>query len=341
MNQNPTSMSPSLLKICYQFGLTNLSLARVHEYTKMYNKKNRWEDLPSWRIVYFFYLIGLTNLSFEDVLNFKAMRIGANVPKDFPDSIKERKKELVDFAERAIREREYLYNDALITLKDIEKVYATDHVETTALNNVNLQIRTGEFVAIMGPSGCGKSTLLNIIGMLDNPTTGSYEFENWEVAKLSEKHRSVFRKGKIGFIFQSFNLIDELTVFENVALPLNYLGISDAEAKTRTEEVLERMNIMHRRNHFPAQLSGGQQQRVAIARALVGKPRLILADEPTGNLDSANGEEVMKLLSQLNEEGTTIVMVTHSPYDANYASRIINLFDGKVVTEYRRDPVYS
>ncbi len=216
----------------------------------------------------------------------------------------------------------------MIKLKNLEKVYTTEEVETTALNSINLEIKDGEFVAIMGPSGCGKSTLLNILGLLDNPTNGEYHFGDHEVAKYSERQRAQLRKGSIGFVFQSFNLIDELTVFENVELPLLYLKVPSSERKVRVEEVLERMNIMHRRNHFPQQLSGGQQQR-----AIVAKPKVILADEPTGNLDSANGEEVMKLLSQLNEEGTTVIMVTHSPYDANYAHRIINLFDGKVVTE--------
>jgi putative ABC transport system ATP-binding protein len=221
----------------------------------------------------------------------------------------------------------------MIKIKDLSKVYTTEEVETTALNSINIEITQGEFVAIMGPSGCGKSTLLNILGLLDNPSSGEYYFGENEVARYSERQRAQLRKGSIGFVFQSFNLIDELTVFENVELPLLYLKVPSHERKTKVETVLERMNIMHRRNHFPQQLSGGQQQRVAIARAIVAKPRLILADEPTGNLDSANGEEVMKVLSQLNEEGTTIVMVTHSPYDANYAHRIINLFDGKVVTE--------
>jgi len=221
----------------------------------------------------------------------------------------------------------------MIKLKNINKLFSTEEVETTALNNINLEIQDGEFVAIMGPSGCGKSTLLNILGLLDNPSDGEYYFGNEEVAKFKEGERAKLRKGSIGFVFQSFNLIDELTVFENIELPLLYLKVSSADRKQRVDQVLERMNILHRRNHFPPQLSGGQQQRVAISRAIVAKPKMILADEPTGNLDSVNGEEVMKLLSELNEEGTTIIMVTHSPYDANYASRIINLFDGKVVTE--------
>lgn len=221
----------------------------------------------------------------------------------------------------------------MLITKNLQKVYQTDEIETTALNNVNVEIKDGEFVAIMGPSGCGKSTLLNVIGMLDNPSAGEYHFWGEEIAKYSERQRASLRKGSIGFVFQSFNLIDELTVYENVELPLLYLGKSAAERKTMVEEVLQRMKIMHRRDHFPQQLSGGQQQRVAIARAVVAKPKLILADEPTGNLDSTNGEEVMKLLTQLNEEGTTIIMVTHSPHDANYAHRVIHLFDGHVVTE--------
>jgi putative ABC transport system ATP-binding protein len=221
----------------------------------------------------------------------------------------------------------------MIKIDSLTKIYTTEEVETTALNSISIDINDGEFVAIMGPSGCGKSTLLNILGLLDNPSEGEYHFGENEVSRYSERQRAQLRKGSIGFVFQSFNLIDELTVFENVELPLLYLKVPSSERKKKVEAVLERMNIMHRRNHFPQQLSGGQQQRVAIARAIVAKPNLILADEPTGNLDSANGEEVMKVLSQLNEEGTTIIMVTHSPYDANYAHRIINLFDGKVVTE--------
>jgi putative ABC transport system ATP-binding protein len=212
----------------------------------------------------------------------------------------------------------------MIKLKNLEKVYTTEEVETTALNSINMEIKDGEFVAIMGPSGCGKSTLLNILGLLDNPSGGEYFFGENEVAKYSERQRAQLRKGSIGFVFQSFNLIDELTVFENVELPLLYMKVPSEDRKKRVEQVLERMNIMHRRNHFPQQLSGGQQQRVAISRAIVAKPKVILADEPTGNLDSVNGEEVMKLLSELNTEGTTIIMVTHSPYDANYAHRIIN-----------------
>ena len=221
----------------------------------------------------------------------------------------------------------------MIQIKELQKLFSTEEVETTALNGINLEIKEGEFVAIMGPSGCGKSTLLNIVGLLDNPSGGDYNFFGTEVAKMTERKRAQLRKGNIGFVFQSFNLIDELTVFENVELPLIYMDMPTKERKVKVEAVLERMNIMHRRNHFPQQLSGGQQQRVAIARAVVAKPKLILADEPTGNLDSKNGEEVMKLLQQLNEEGTTIIMVTHSSYDAGFSHRIVNLFDGKVVTE--------
>jgi putative ABC transport system ATP-binding protein len=222
---------------------------------------------------------------------------------------------------------------AMIQTKNLQKVFTTDEVETTALNGVSIEINEGEFVAMMGPSGCGKSTLMNILGLLDNPSEGEYYFLGKEVGKVSERQRAQLRKGSIGFVFQSFNLIDELTVFENVELPLLYMKVPASERKQKVELVLERMNIMHRRNHFPQQLSGGQQQRVAIARAVVANPKLILADEPTGNLDSVNGEEVMKLLTGLNDAGTTIIMVTHSPYDAGFAHRIINLFDGKVVTE--------
>jgi putative ABC transport system ATP-binding protein len=221
----------------------------------------------------------------------------------------------------------------MIKAVNLSKVYTTDEVETTALDNVSLEIKEGEFVAIMGPSGCGKSTLLNIMGLLDNPSHGEYHFLNHEVSNFSERQRAGLRKGSIGFIFQSFNLIDELTVFENVELPLLYLKVNTADRKKKVEKVLEHMNIMHRKNHFPQQLSGGQQQRVAIARAVVADPQLILADEPTGNLDSANGEEVMKLLTELNQGGTTIAMVTHSPYDAKFSHRIVNLFDGQIVTE--------
>ncbi len=221
----------------------------------------------------------------------------------------------------------------MIRTVNLKKLYTTEEVETTALDDVNIDINEKEFVAIMGPSGCGKSTLLNLLGMLDNPTSGEYHFLNDEVSKYSERQRANIRKKNIGFVFQSFNLIDELTVFENVELPLLYLGVAANERKKMVEEVLERMQIMHRRDHFPQQLSGGQQQRVAVSRAVVAKPALILADEPTGNLDSANGEEVMNILTQLNEGGTTIVMVTHSPHDSEFAHRVIHLFDGRVVTE--------
>jgi len=221
----------------------------------------------------------------------------------------------------------------MIELHDLSRVYRTNDVETTALNHVNLEIEKGEFIAIMGPSGCGKSTLLNILGMLDKPSGGQYFFLDEEVSKHSERQRAHLRKENIGFIFQSFNLIDELTVFENVELPLLYLGYSSAERKERVSEVLEQMEIMPRKNHFPQQLSGGQQQRVAVGRAVISKPKLILADEPTGNLDSAHGEEVMKLLGELHESGTTIIMVTHSPAYAEYSHRIIHLFDGHIVSE--------
>ncbi len=221
----------------------------------------------------------------------------------------------------------------LIKTVGLKKFYYTDEVETTALAGVNLQVKTGEFVAIMGPSGCGKSTLLNIVGLLDNPSEGEFYFNDEEISTYSERKRADLRKANIGFVFQSFNLIDELTVYENIELPLIYLKYSSSERKKRVEEVMEHMKIMHRRNHFPQQLSGGQQQRVAISRAVVAKPKLILADEPTGNLDSANGQEVMTLLSNLNESGTTVVMVTHSPIDAEYADRIIHLFDGQIVSE--------
>ncbi|MFQ5638922.1 MAG: ABC transporter ATP-binding protein [bacterium] len=221
----------------------------------------------------------------------------------------------------------------MIRTVNLKKLYTTEEVETTALNNVNVEISAGEFVAIMGPSGCGKSTLLNVLGLLDNPSDGEYFFLEHEVSNHSERQRANLRKSNIGFVFQSFNLIDELTVFENIELPLLYLGYSSADRKTRVEEVMENMQIIHRKNHFPQQLSGGQQQRVAVGRAVVAKPKLILADEPTGNLDSAHGEEVMGMLTELNENGTTIVMVTHSPAYAEYSHRVIHLFDGQVVTE--------
>ena len=220
----------------------------------------------------------------------------------------------------------------MIKTNDLTKIFRTEEVETTALNKVTLNVKEGEYVAVMGPSGCGKSTLLNILGLLDNPTSGSYVFNGTEVANLRERDRTIFRKGNIGFVFQSFNLIDELNVYENVELPLIYLKMKAGERKKRVEGALERMKIGHRAKHFPQQLSGGQQQRVAIARAVVANPKLILADEPTGNLDSKNGIEVINLLIELNKEGTTIIMVTHSDRDAGYAHRIVNLFDGQVVT---------
>ena len=219
----------------------------------------------------------------------------------------------------------------MIQINEISKVFRTSEVETVALNHVNLEVKEGEFVAIMGPSGCGKSTLLNILGLLDNPTEGSYKLLGEEVAGLKEKERTRVRKGKIGFVFQSFNLIDELNVFENVELPLTYLGIKATERKRIVTELLQRMNISHRAKHLPQQLSGGQQQRVAIARAVVTNPKLILADEPTGNLDSKNGKEVMDLLTELNRQGTTVIMVTHSQHDAGYAQRAVHLFDGSIV----------
>jgi len=221
----------------------------------------------------------------------------------------------------------------MIKTVKLNKVFRTEEIETSALNEVDLHIQKGEFVAIMGPSGCGKSTLLNIIGLLDNPSSGEYYFDNQEVGAFKERNRTLLRKGNIGFVFQSFNLIDELNVYENVELPLIYLKMSAKERKEMVEKVLERMKISHRKKHFPQQLSGGQQQRVAIARAVVANPKLILADEPTGNLDSKNGLEVMNLLTELNREGTTIVMVTHSMHDSEFAHRVINLFDGQVITE--------
>ena len=225
----------------------------------------------------------------------------------------------------------------MIQVTNLSKVFRTEEIETTALNNVSFTINKGEFVAIMGPSGCGKSTLLNILGLLDNPSGGSYNLLDTEVANLRERERTNYRKGNIGFVFQSFNLIDELNVYENVELPLKYLNISASERKRRVTEILKRMNISHRAGHYPQQLSGGQQQRVAIARAVVANPQLILADEPTGNLDSRNGKEVMDLLCQLNAEGTTVVMVTHSQRDASAAQRIINLFDGEIVKDVKNE----
>ena len=221
----------------------------------------------------------------------------------------------------------------MIEVNNLQKIFRTEEIETWALNDVSFNVADGEFVAIMGPSGCGKSTLLNILGLLDNPTKGSYKLQGVEVADLDENHRTDLRKGVIGFVFQSFNLIDELNVRENIELPLLYMGVSAKERRRRAEEVMERMNISHREKHFPNQLSGGQQQRVSIARAVIAGPKLILADEPTGNLDSVNGQEVMNLLKELNQQGTTVVMVTHSRHDASYANRIINLFDGSIVKE--------
>ncbi len=223
--------------------------------------------------------------------------------------------------------------ESLIRTQGLRKLFTTEEVETTALDNVNIEIHEGEFVAIMGPSGCGKSTLLNLLGLLDNPSDGEYWLCGEEVASYSERNRANLRKGTIGFVFQSFNLIDELTVYENVELPLLYLGLPAAERRQRVAEALDQVQIAHREKHFPQQLSGGQQQRVAVARAVVAKPRLILADEPTGNLDSRHGDEVMAMLTELNESDTTIVMVTHSPAYADHAHRIIHLFDGRVVTE--------
>lgn len=219
----------------------------------------------------------------------------------------------------------------MIKIEELTKIFRTEAVETTALNGVSLEVKDGEFVGIMGPSGCGKSTLLSILGLLDNPTSGNYYLDGEEVGHLKERARTNYRKGRIGFVFQSFNLIDELTVEENVDLQLKYLDVPKAERKERVLEILRKVSLSQRAKHYPQQLSGGQQQRVAIARAVVGRPKLILADEPTGNLDSKNSEEVMTLLSQLNAEGTTIVMVTHSQHDATYANRVINLLDGAIV----------
>ncbi|MDO1501718.1 ABC transporter ATP-binding protein [Winogradskyella maritima] len=221
----------------------------------------------------------------------------------------------------------------MIQIKDLEKFYKTEEVQTIALNKLSFEVKEGEFVTIMGPSGCGKSTLLNILGLLDDPDGGSFIFNGTEVNNYNERKRSELRKHNIGFVFQSFNLIDELTVFENVELPLLYTGVKRTQRKKKVEEVLEKMQIMHRKNHFPQQLSGGQQQRVAVARAVVNNPKLILADEPTGNLDSINGNQVMDLLIDLNEAGTTIVMVTHSEHDAKYSHRIVRMLDGQKVTE--------
>jgi len=220
----------------------------------------------------------------------------------------------------------------MIKIEGLSKFFRTEEVETIALNRVSMDVKDGEFVAIMGPSGCGKSTLLNILGLLDNPTEGNYYLGDMEVGHFKEKERTQVRKGNIGFVFQSFNLIDELNVYENVELPLTYLKIKSSDRKQMVTDILKRMNISHRSGHFPQQLSGGQQQRVAIARAVVSNPKMILADEPTGNLDSKNGAEVMQLLTELNKEGTTIIMVTHSKHDASFAHRVINLFDGSIVS---------
>ena len=229
----------------------------------------------------------------------------------------------------------------MIKITDLEKIYRTEEVETVALNKMCLEVNEREFVAIMGPSGCGKSTLLNILGMLDEPTTGSFEFNGVEISKFNENQRSDLRKANIGFVFQSFNLIDELSVFENVELPLVYNNVKASDRKKLVEDALERVQMMHRRNHFPSQLSGGQQQRAAVARAVVNKPKLILADEPTGNLDSQNGGEVMQMLTDLNDSGTTIIMVTHSVHDSRYANRIVHMLDGRTVTEnFLRELVY-
>lgn len=225
----------------------------------------------------------------------------------------------------------------MLRIEDLSKYFRTEEVETIALNHISMEVAPSEFVAIMGPSGCGKSTLLNILGLLDNPSEGKYFLLDKEVGSLKEKERTLYRKGNIGFVFQSFNLIDELNVFENVELPLIYLRIPARKRKEMVNEILQRMNISHRAGHFPQQLSGGQQQRVAIARAVVAQPKLILADEPTGNLDTKNGQEVMTLLSELNREGTTIIMVTHSQRDSTYAHRIVNLLDGQIVDSVKNN----
>lgn len=221
----------------------------------------------------------------------------------------------------------------MIATRNLSKLYFTDDIETLALNEVELSIHTGEFVSIMGPSGCGKTTLLNILGLLDHPSSGTYNLLGTDTTRLSERQRATFRKQHIGFVFQSFNLIEELNVLENVELPLQYLGVRAPERRRKATDMLEKMNMLHRRFHYPQQLSGGQQQRVAVARAVVTHPQLLLADEPTGNLDSTHGDEVMRLLTDLNEEGATIVMVTHSPRNADYGHRIIRLLDGKIVAE--------
>lgn len=229
----------------------------------------------------------------------------------------------------------------MIQLQQLNRVFRTAELETTALNQIDLVIEQGDFVAIMGPSGCGKSTLLSILGMLDSPSSGAYLFQGTDIANFSEKQLAQLRKTQLGFVFQSFNLIDELTVFQNVELPLQYQGIAAAERKQRVEAILKRMQIDHRADHLPLQLSGGQQQRVAVARALVINPALILADEPTGNLDSKNSEEVMQMLRQLNCEGTTVVMVTHSEHEARYASRIVRMLDGQIITERALEAKYA
>ena len=236
-----------------------------------------------------------------------------------------------------IMENTVLNNEPMLRIEDLSKYFRTEEVETIALNRISLSVSPGEFVAIMGPSGCGKSTLLNILGLLDNPSEGKYYLLDKEVGALKEKERTLYRKGNIGFVFQSFNLIDELNVFENVELPLIYLRIPAKKRKEMVNEILNRMNISHRAGHFPQQLSGGQQQRVAIARAVVAQPKLILADEPTGNLDTKNGQEVMTLLSELNREETTIVMVTHSQRDSTFAHRVINLLDGQIVDSVKNN----
>ena len=225
----------------------------------------------------------------------------------------------------------------MIEVKDLTKVFKTEEVETWALDQVSLSVENGEFVAVMGPSGCGKSTLLHILGLLDTASSGTYLLDGQDVSGYSERQRNALRKGTLGFVFQSFNLIDELTVRENIALPLLYMGVPAEERRARVEEAMARMDITHRAGHFPRQISGGQQQRTAIARAIVTRPKLILADEPTGNLDSKNGKEVMGLLGELHKEGTTIVMVTHSKHDAGYADRIVHLFDGHVLGEEETD----
>jgi putative ABC transport system ATP-binding protein len=221
----------------------------------------------------------------------------------------------------------------MIKLRHLSKVYRNSEVETIALQKVNIEVKEGEFVAIMGPSGCGKTTLLNLLGLLDNPTTGSYFFMNNDVSIFNEKKRSVLRKQNMGFVFQNYNLIEELNVYENVELPLIYKGVKNSERKEKVHSILERMQLLHRKFNFPTQLSGGQQQRVAVARAVVGEPKIILADEPTGNLDSSHGEEVMRLLDQINNNGTAVIMVTHSQRDASYSNRIIRLFDGQIINE--------